>query len=128
MTTQNNPNPAAKARSRQHISYLVAYSGGNDFKPSTQRTVTRSCFVWKIETVAYGLTFGSTRAFKICVKYCDWEGAGFSRMTKKVQTAKTASDDAPVQSKRRMVHQRSPTAPARCDVGSFLSAAIPPRS
>lgn len=51
--------------------YFAAYSAGKDFNPSTQSTVTRSCFVWKIETVACGLTFGSTRALRIWVKYCD---------------------------------------------------------
>lgn len=61
----------SRTRNRVRIRYLAAYSDGSDFRPSTHRTVTRSCFVWKIETVASGLTFGSTRAFKIWVRYCD---------------------------------------------------------
>ena len=51
--------------------YFEAYSDGSDCKPSTQSTVTLSSFDSNIEMVAFGLTAGSTRAFKIWERYCD---------------------------------------------------------
>src|SRR4051812_23149867 len=54
-----------------HKRYFAAYSAGNDCKPSVQRTVTLCSLASNIVTVALGLTVGSTRAFRIWVRYCD---------------------------------------------------------
>src|SRR5437762_6898588 len=60
---------------------------------------------------------GSTRAFRIWVRYCDSSAGFLSRMTKTVRTKKTASDAVPVQNRRRIVHHveglasRSPEGP-----------------
>src|SRR5437867_6927586 len=54
--------------------------------------------------VAFGLTTESTRAFRICVRYCDCSAGFLSCMTKIAKTKKTASDAVPVHNKRRIVH------------------------
>src|ERR1700682_329446 len=88
--------------------YFEAYSDGSDCRPSTQSTVTLSSFDLNIEIVAFGLTTGSTRAVRISDKYCDCSVAGFSRITKNVQTLKIASAVAPTQTNRRIGHQTRP--------------------
>src|SRR5882724_6161152 len=80
--------------------------------------------------VAFGLTTGSTRALRICVRYCDCSAGFLSRTTKIVKTKKTASDAAPVHSSRRIVHhvgtsiRRPPDSPD----GPAVSRAILSRS
>ena len=88
-----------------HGSYLAAYSDGSDCNPSTQRTVTLSSFDSNIEIVAFGLTAGSTRAFRIWERYCDCSAGLVSRRTKNAPTLKMASEVAPAQTSRPIVHQ-----------------------
>src|ERR1051325_12060465 len=109
--------------------YLAAYSAGSDCNPSVHSTVTFSSLVSKIEIVAPGLTAGSTRAFRTWVRYCDCSLGLFSRITIKAQRINIASEVAPAQKRRGIVHHLVVVAGVLPAAGSAAStAAIRSRS